>query len=62
MGNCIHRKYIPILVDLVRNGTVDPTKVLTQVGSLASVIDAYKAFDRRQPGWVKVELIPGVAA
>lgn len=62
MGNCNHRKYIPILVDLVRNGTVDPTKVLTQVGPLVSVIDAYKAFDRRQPGWVKVELVPGVAA
>lgn len=26
-----------------------------------SVIDAYKTFDRRQPGWVKVELIPGAA-
>ncbi|ACC81581.1 zinc-dependent alcohol dehydrogenase [Nostoc punctiforme] len=59
MGNCNHRKYIPTLVDLVRNGTVDPTKVLTQVEPLMSVIDAYKAFDRRQPGWVKVELVPG---
>jgi hypothetical protein len=23
-----------------------------------SVLEAYKAFDRRQPGWVKVELNP----
>lgn len=61
MGNCNHRKYIPTLVDLVRNGTIDPTKVLTQVEPLMSVIDAYKAFDRRQPGWMKVELVPGVA-
>ncbi|MBD2459299.1 glutathione-dependent formaldehyde dehydrogenase [Nostoc sp. FACHB-87] len=61
MGNCNHRKYIPMLVDLVRNGTVDPTKVLTQVEPLMSVIDAYKAFDRRQPGWVKVELVPEAA-
>jgi len=28
---------------------------------MTSVIDAYKAFDTRQPGWVKVELVPGVA-
>ncbi|MBE9193169.1 glutathione-dependent formaldehyde dehydrogenase [Gloeocapsopsis crepidinum LEGE 06123] len=61
MGNCNHRKYIPILIDMVRNGTVDPTKVLTQVGALMSAIDAYKAFDQRQPGWVKVELVPGVS-
>ncbi|MFH7024128.1 MAG: zinc-dependent alcohol dehydrogenase [Heteroscytonema crispum UTEX LB 1556] len=61
MGNCNHRKYIPTLVDLVRNGTVDPTKVLTQIEPLMSVLDAYKAFDKRQPGWVKVELVPGKA-
>ncbi len=59
MGNCNHRKYIPMLVDMVHNGTIDPTKVLTQVEPLISVIDAYKAFDKRQPGWVKVELVPG---
>ena len=58
MGNCNHRNYIPLLVDMVREGTVDPAKILTQVEPLMSVLDAYKAFDRRQPGWVKVELIP----
>ena len=58
MGNCNHRKYIPDLVDMVRKGTVDPAKILTQVEPLMSVLDAYKAFDRRQPGWVKVELVP----
>ena len=60
MGNCNHRKYIPKLVDMVRTGAIDPTKVLTQVEPLTSVIDAYKAFDQRQAGWVKVELVPGV--
>ncbi|MBW4698210.1 MAG: glutathione-dependent formaldehyde dehydrogenase [Aphanocapsa lilacina HA4352-LM1] len=59
MGNCNHRKYIPMLVDLVRNGTVEPSKILTQVEPMLSAIDAYKAFDLRQPGWVKVELVPG---
>ncbi len=59
MGNCNHRKYIPMLVELVRNGSIDPKQILTQVEPLTSVIDAYKAFDQRQPGWVKVELVPG---
>jgi threonine dehydrogenase-like Zn-dependent dehydrogenase len=61
MGNCNHRKYIPSLVDMVREGVIDPAKILTQVGPLMSVLDAYKVFDRRQPGWVKVELVPGAA-
>jgi threonine dehydrogenase-like Zn-dependent dehydrogenase len=58
-GNCDHRQYIPRLVDVVRNGTIDPTQVLTQVEPLTSVIDAYKAFDKRQAGWIEVELVPG---
>lgn len=58
MGNCNHRRYIPRLVDLVEAGAVTPTKILTQREPLTDVIAAYKAFDTRQPGWVKVELIP----
>jgi threonine dehydrogenase-like Zn-dependent dehydrogenase len=58
MGNCHHRKYIPKLIDLVRAGTVDPTAVLTQHEPLTAVLDAYRAFDLRQPGWIKVELRP----
>jgi threonine dehydrogenase-like Zn-dependent dehydrogenase len=62
MGNCPHRKYIPLLVNLVRSGTVDPTQVLTQVAPLTSAIEAYKAFDERQPGWIKVEFEPALIA
>ena len=58
MGNCNHRRYIPMLVDLVEAGAVTPTKILTQREPLTDVIAAYKAFDTRQPGWVKVELVP----
>ncbi|RJP19819.1 MAG: glutathione-dependent formaldehyde dehydrogenase [Candidatus Abyssobacteria bacterium SURF_5] len=56
MGNCNHRSYIPMLVDLVQSGAVQPTKILTNVEPFTSIIDAYKAFDHRQPGWIKVEL------
>jgi threonine dehydrogenase-like Zn-dependent dehydrogenase len=58
MGNCNHRKYIPTLVDMVRSGEVDPAEILTQREPLTSAIDAYKAFDERRPGWIKVKLEP----
>ena len=57
-GNCNHRKYIPFLLELVKSGAVDPEKVLSNIEPLTSVIDAYKSFDERQPGWMKVELVP----
>ncbi|TLD40164.1 MAG: formaldehyde dehydrogenase [Candidatus Jettenia ecosi] len=58
MGNCNHRNYIPMLIDMVRSGVVDPEKVLAQTHHepLDSAIEAYKAFDERQPGWIKVVL------
>jgi threonine dehydrogenase-like Zn-dependent dehydrogenase len=61
MGNCNHRRYIPMLIDLVRRGTVNPSKILTQTEPLMSAIEAYKAFDTRRPGWMKVKLEPSVA-
>lgn len=61
MGNCNHRKYIPILIDLVEAKVVDPAGIITQHKSLESVIDAFKAFDRRAEGWTKVELKPAAA-
>jgi threonine dehydrogenase-like Zn-dependent dehydrogenase len=58
MGNCNHRKYIPQLVHLVASGVIEPMAVLSQQEPLVSAIDAYEAFDRHQPGWIKVELLP----
>jgi threonine dehydrogenase-like Zn-dependent dehydrogenase len=62
MGNCNHRRYVPELIEMVRTRRVDPTAVLTQQEPLASAIDAYKAFDRREAGWTKVELKPAASA
>lgn len=58
MGNCNHRKYVPMLVELVRSGQVVPTKILTQCEPMGNAVEAYERFDRRQPGWIKVELEP----
>jgi threonine dehydrogenase-like Zn-dependent dehydrogenase len=58
MGNCNHRRYIPHLIDLVSSGVIDPQALLTQEQALSDAIEAYEAFDSRQPGWLKVELEP----
>ncbi|GAA3736401.1 threonine dehydrogenase-like Zn-dependent dehydrogenase [Spinactinospora alkalitolerans] len=56
MGNCNHRKYIPELIELVAGGTVDITSVLTQEMPIGDVMEAYRAFDHREPGWTKVAI------
>lgn len=58
MGNCNHRRYLPDLVDMVATDRVDPTEIITQDEPLSAGLDAFKAFDERQTGWVKVELEP----
>lgn len=58
MGNCPHRLYIPYLLQKVYAGIVDPTQILTQIEPLTDVIEAYKQFDTRATGWIKVALKP----
>lgn len=41
---------------MVRAGVVDPVKILTKVEPLTEAVAAYQAFDRREPGWLKVRL------
>jgi threonine dehydrogenase-like Zn-dependent dehydrogenase len=55
-GNCNHRKYIPMLMGLLRAKEVEVAQALTRQEPLGSAIEALQAFDRRQPGWVKVRL------
>jgi threonine dehydrogenase-like Zn-dependent dehydrogenase len=62
MGNCNHRSIIPKLLDLVVGGHVQPTEILSERQPLTNVLEAYKAFDRREPGWIKVELLPQAQA
>jgi threonine dehydrogenase-like Zn-dependent dehydrogenase len=58
MGNCPHRAYIPRLVHFVEAGLIDPSLMLTQVESLENIVSAYKQFDLRSEGWIKVGLTP----
>ena len=49
------------MVELVRTGAVVPSELITQVADVEDAISAYKAFDQRQPGWLKVDLAPAAA-
>jgi len=56
MGNCPHRRYIPRLLNLIESKMVKPEQVLTQKEPFDSIISAYRSFNARQEGWIKVEL------
>ena len=58
MGICHHRRYIPKLVQMVSAGEVDPTMIMPRQESLLSATQAYESFDRRERGWLQVELVP----
>lgn len=61
-GNCNHRRYMPEMIELVRSGVIRPEQFLTQVEPIASAIDAYRAFDSHESGWIKVKLDPAQSA
>jgi threonine dehydrogenase-like Zn-dependent dehydrogenase len=58
MGNCNHRRYVHALIDIVASGQMGLAANVTQTEPIADVIAAYEAFDRREPGWVKVKIEP----
>ena len=49
-------------LELVASGVFDPAQVLTKAEPITDAIEAYKQFDQRRAGWIKVELAPGAAA
>lgn len=62
MGNCPHRRYIPRLTSLVASGVVRPSEVVTRDEPLVDAVEAYRTFDRREDGWLKVKLRPSEEA
>ena len=43
---------------MIQAGIVNPTDILTQKEPITNIIEAYKQFDIREPGWIKVALKP----
>lgn len=61
MGDCPHRRYLPRALRWVANGTIRPSRVLSQKTGMDSAIDAYHQFADHRDGWMKVELLPEAA-
>lgn len=59
MGNCNHRAYFPHLLTWVEDNQVDLTSFISHRVPLDEAIDAYKHFDKREQGWLKVVLTVG---
>ncbi|WP_121162618.1 zinc-dependent alcohol dehydrogenase [Micromonospora pisi] len=57
-GNANHRHYLPQLVEMIGNGTVDPSGLVTEEEPIGDIVGAYREFDRREPGWLKVAIDP----
>jgi threonine dehydrogenase-like Zn-dependent dehydrogenase len=57
-GNCNHLRYAAKLLEFVRAGIIKPEHILTKHEPFTNVLDAYRHFDAREAGWVKVELRP----
>ncbi|MBG6064517.1 alcohol dehydrogenase catalytic domain-containing protein [Micromonospora ureilytica] len=55
-GNGNHPRYIPKLADMVASGQARPEDVVTEHEPLTDAIAAYREFDMRNPGWLKVAL------
>jgi threonine dehydrogenase-like Zn-dependent dehydrogenase len=49
---------MPALLRLVAEGGADPALLITENEPMSDVLAAYREFDRREPGWVKVALDP----
>ncbi|MGV9210268.1 alcohol dehydrogenase catalytic domain-containing protein [Micromonospora sp. RB23] len=57
-GNGNHPRYIPKLLAMVESGRIDPATVVTQHEPVTDALSAYREFDLRSPGWLKVALRP----
>lgn len=57
-ANCSHAKYIPRCLKAIEESGFKPSKILSEKRFLGDVISCYEHFDKREPGWIKVELRP----
>jgi threonine dehydrogenase-like Zn-dependent dehydrogenase len=57
-GQCHVHRYVPELLDHIRNGRIDPSFVVTHRLPLSRAVEAYKLFRFRQDECIKVVLDP----
>ena len=61
-GQCHVQRYMKPLLDMVVDGRIDPSFVITHRMSLEDAPRGYEMFQKKQDGCVKVVLQPGLAA
>jgi threonine dehydrogenase-like Zn-dependent dehydrogenase len=61
LGQCNVRRYMPHLLDLIRQGVVDAKAIISHRFPLEAAPDAYRIFARKQDECIKCVLIPNHA-
>jgi threonine dehydrogenase-like Zn-dependent dehydrogenase len=61
MNQCNVRRYMPHLLKLIREGVLDPKRIITHRAPLDAVDDAYDMFARKLDGCIKPVLVPAGA-
>ena len=58
MGQTHVQRYLPLLLSKIIEGELDPSQVITHKIKLKEAVDAYKTFDEKQHGCIKVVMTP----
>ena len=58
-GQAHVQRYMPRLLQLIENGDIDPSFVVTHIMNLEDAPQAYEMFKKKQDGCIKVVLKPG---
>ncbi len=59
-GQTHTHKYMPILLDKIEKGEIDPSFVVTHTMPLEKAPEAYEMFQEKKDGCIKVVLKPGI--
>ena len=58
MGQAPARHYMPYLYDKIKNGDIDPTKIITHTLPLEEASHGYHIFNNKEDNCIKVVLKP----
>jgi threonine dehydrogenase-like Zn-dependent dehydrogenase len=60
-AQCNVKRYMPRLLEHIRDGRIDPKSIITHRGPLDAAPDFYEVFARKQEGCIKCVLLPNAA-
>ena len=62
MGQTHMQKYMPICLERIERGEIDPSFIITHEVPLEDAPDMYHTFKQKQDGCIKVVLKPGMTS